>query len=55
MGHLGERVSGGIDTKDGLVLDLFGESSRNCFGLGVFIGDNPIIGYINTFLCIRME
>lgn len=42
-------MSGGIDIEDGLVLDLFGESSRNCFELSVFIGDNPIIGYMNTF------
>lgn len=46
-------VSGGIGTKDGLVLDLFGESSRNCFGSGVFIGDNPIFGYINTFYVLE--
>lgn len=49
MGHLSERMSGGIDAENGLVLDLFGESSQHCFELGVLTGDNPIIGYINTF------
>lgn len=34
-------------------LDLLGESSCNCLGLGIFIGDSPIIGYINTFYVLE--